>query len=56
MESCTTLSNGGINGQDATSKGRQAVTIQPRPKYRSLRWVAAFGQQTTDLQFLDGDC
>jgi hypothetical protein len=55
MESCAALSNSGTDVQYAASECRQDVSVQPRLKYRSLRWVAAFSQQYTDLQLLVGD-
>lgn len=55
VKSCAALCHCGIDDQDATREGRQDVAIQPRPEDRPLRWIAAFSQQYTNLQFLDSD-
>lgn len=55
MEPCAAFGDSGIDREDAAAEGGQDPIVQPRPKYRPLRRIAAFGQQDTDLQLVQGD-
>lgn len=55
MEPGTALRDRNIDRQHAAIERWQDVTIQPRPKDRTLRWIPALGQQYAHLQLLNRD-